>query len=131
MGIKIFSDTPVQLSPKIGFSRDRSVQTTTSVVEAAKDGNPNKYRYSIVKSQQVGSSIVVQIHYPDCFNHKGNKILVYDNLNKFLKEHQNKCIDPHFLEKSYSPIARFEPTERGWRLAVGFASMLKGFDNDK
>ena len=37
-----------------------------------------------------------------------------------------KVIDPHFSEskKYYSPIARFEPTMRGWGMAMKFMEMM-------
>ena len=33
---------------------------------------------------------------------------------------KQKLVDPHFSDnaKFYSPIARFEPTEKGWEMAL-------------
>ncbi|MFM1755424.1 MAG: Caulobacter phage CcrPW [Bacteroidota bacterium] len=85
------------------------------------NNNPNPYRYKIVKYQKVNVACVVMINYPDCTNYEGNKILVYKSHVEFQKLKKKGIIDPHFFEKDISPIARFEPTEFGWDLAMQFA----------
>lgn len=118
MGIKIFSNSSGPWSgPNIGFSKESSGPVTKIInyfasKKTKRDGNPNKY--NIARFEQFYQGLAVEINYPDCYNHKGNKILVYDDAEKFWKLHNNKCIDPHFLEESYSPVARFEPTTKGW-----------------
>ena len=51
--------------------------------------------------------------------------MVYENcsIDKLLKQ---KLIDPHFSEnkKMFSPVARFEPTTKGWELALTVANIL-------
>lgn len=62
------------------------------------------------------------INYPEAKNYNGNKILVYQNKRSdilALKE-----LDPHFLEEGISPIARFEPTARGWTWGRNFLARL-------
>ena len=83
--------------------------------------NPNPSNYVIKKSLQVGEFLVVKIKYPDCENYEGIKILVYDRI-ELEHLHAQKFIDPHFSEnkKYYSPIARFEPTDEGWKMAIVF-----------
>lgn len=126
MGLRIFSDNP---RSSTGFS-DRSSYGTVDghenlqVVAPYQDGNPNKYRYNILRTEIVGQIVVVEIHYPDCFTWSGRKVCVYDNAQKFKALHATGCIDPHFLENSYSPIARFEPSKRGWEMALELASIL-------
>ena len=80
--------------------------------------NPDPKNYTILLSNQREHYLIITIQYPDCSNYEGKKILLYEGttINK-LKEQGS--IDPHFSEnKEYaSPIARFEPTERGASLA--------------
>lgn len=135
MGLRIFSDSPPARSP--GFSDQKFSDTSAiasygtvgghenlRVVPPFRDGNPNKYRYDILKTQTIGQVVVVEIHYLDCFSWSGRKICVYDNAQKFQDLHQKDCIDPHFLENNYSPVARFEPTQRGWQMAIKLANAL-------
>jgi hypothetical protein len=87
-------------------------------------GNPNPANYKIIETLTIGKILIVEIQYPDCKNYEGRKILVYENVDaKELRA--QKYIDPHFSinKRFYSPIARFEPTNRGWKMAESFAKM--------
>jgi hypothetical protein len=68
--------------------------------------------------------LVVEIQYRDCENYEGRKVMVFECSLQQLKD--QKAIDPHFLEskKFHSPIARFEPTPKGWKNAVIFVHAL-------
>lgn len=61
--------------------------------------------------------VALKIKYDGCSNYNGIKILVYESKEAFEILSKRGSVDPHFLENEYSPIARFEPTERGWMLA--------------
>jgi hypothetical protein len=65
------------------------------------------------------------LQYPDCKNNEGKKILLYENC-KLADLIKQKYIDPHFstAKRFYSPIARFEPTARGWQMAIRSAESL-------
>jgi len=65
------------------------------------------------------------INYPDCNNYEGNKILVFEGI-KYIKLYEQGSIDPHFSDnkKFHSPIARFEPTDKGWSMAVELCKTL-------
>jgi hypothetical protein len=81
--------------------------------------NPDASNYEIIKHKYVNNYLILMINYPDCINYEGNKILVFENCTlEQLKE--QKLIDPHFCdnEEFFSPIARFEPTDRGWNMAL-------------
>ncbi len=81
----------------------------------------NAYHFDIVKYRQFGRILVVQIIYPDCTNYEGNKILIFNDCHINIIQCR-KGIDPHFVENSnYELLARFQPTEKGWRMAVDFA----------
>jgi hypothetical protein len=87
--------------------------------------NPDPSNYEILEHWWSGRHgrqdhyLVVKIRYPDCTNYEGTKILVYRRvyLEELLKQ---ELIDPHFSEnpKYISPFARFEPTHRGWEMAI-------------
>lgn len=87
-------------------------------------GNPNPSNFEVLRSQQVGKNLVVELKYPDCTNFEGRKIMVYKDLtiSRLLAQ---KLVDPHFSNsgKFRSPIARFAPTKQGWKLACALAKM--------
>ncbi len=92
-------------------------------------GNPDPDNYRIIDTLTIGNMLIAEIQYPDCKNYEGRKILVYENMSSKQLRAQ-RLIDPHFSKnKDYkSPVARFEPTDRGWKMAESFAKMwaMKG-----
>lgn len=86
---------------------------------------PDPSRFTVLRTCVVGSALVVELQYEGCANHEGRKVLVYEKLSnaEFLRFGR---VDPHFCDNANcpSPVARFEPTQRGWQLAVSFAVML-------
>ena len=89
--------------------------------------DPDPKLFSILKWTMYPPYTIVLIHYPNCTNYEGKKLLVYKE--SILTLQSLKEIDPHFLENKISPIARFQPTEEGWKDAVNFAK-FKGNYND-
>lgn len=85
-------------------------------------GNPDPANYTIIDTLTIGNLLIVEIKYPSCHNYEGKKILVYEGVS-WRKLREQELIDPHFSnnKKFLSPIARFEPTEKGWRMAETFA----------
>jgi len=65
------------------------------------------------------NSYILKVKYEDCTNFEGHKVMVYQG-----QYVHSPIIDPHFREKGVSPIARFEPTDKGWELANKFAVTL-------
>lgn len=87
--------------------------------------SPELKNYTIVKHEQFGANLVIQIKYKDVPNYEGNKVMVYKGCTlKDLKE--QKLIDPHFsdVEEKFSPFARFEPTMYGWKIAKIVAQII-------
>lgn len=80
---------------------------------------PNPLKYEIKRSVSYGNFVLLEVLYPDCTNYEGRKIMLYKDvtLKGLIKQ---KHLDPHFAENKQfcSPIARFEPTEYGWRIGV-------------
>lgn len=87
--------------------------------------NPDPSNWEILRYEYIGNVLVIEIKYPDCTNYEGRKILMYNNVSLVDIVNQ-KVIDPHFCDnKRYKhPIARFEPTEEGWVLAIKTAGIL-------
>lgn len=115
MGIRLFSSSSID-EPIIKYI------TNTEVI----NNNPDPKNFTIQKFQEWKGHSIIWINYPECTNYEGNKILVFDyTLNRDIINW--KLIDPHFSNstKFKSPIARFEPTQRGWKLANNMCKFLK------
>lgn len=99
------------------------------------DDGESPYRCEIVRSERVGRLLIVELQYEHATNYGGHKILVYDDVDKFefhllpssVQRGDELSIDPHFIEPDevYSPMARFEPTDRGWRMAYKLCKSLQ------
>lgn len=86
--------------------------------------DPDPKRFTLEKTLEVGTFVIVLIHYPNCTNYEGRKIIVFKDVT--VENLRNlKSIDPHFCDKcKISPIARFEPTDRGWEFAIKMCTTL-------
>ena len=111
---------------RIGFSSDRYSEEKVITEVIVSPGNPDPRNWEILESLQIDNCLIVEVKYPGCKNYEGRKILVYEGLT-IEKLKKQKLIDPHFSEnkKYYSPIARFEPTNRGWQMAEVFTKGWK------
>lgn len=94
--------------------------------------NPNPLNFKILREEEVGRFLIVELRYPDCTNFEGRKILVYEGMTLELL-HRCQRIDPHFQEKPNIStfgcsllIARFIPTKEGWSYAQSFCRGLTG-----
>ncbi len=88
--------------------------------------NPNPKRYKVLNYTYDGKYLVVLVNYPDCTNYEGNKVLMYEGI--YVEDLFNQgSIDPHFSNNpdKISPIARFEPTLKGWEMALKLAKSLR------
>ena len=86
-------------------------------------GNPIPHRFTIKRAVGYGDYWVrLWVNYPDCFNYGGDKILVYEGHH--LEELREGPLDPNFIDEGLSPIARFEPTEKGWEASHYFLQGL-------
>lgn len=73
------------------------------------------------------NAVVAKIRYPNCTTFEGTKILVFTGVTVD-QVREAGVLDPHFSDKAprgaVVPIARFEPTALGWRLAMDCAASL-------
>jgi len=123
MGMSVFShwkefdfDTPIE--PKVKVIK-KYIYTDNS---KSKGQNPNPFVFVIEKIVQIGRYTIAQVHYPNCTNYEGRKILLWHG-HTLQNIKRLKAIDPHFSEDSFAPIARFEPTIRGWKMAEKMAKV--------
>jgi len=90
--------------------------------------NPNPYNFEIEKYVKNSNSdyLLVMVNYPDCTNYEGRKFLVFKGIDISNIIEQGH-IDPHFSENTnfHSPVARFEPTDRGWKMALNFIEAMR------
>ncbi len=93
--------------------------TVTKAALVARMPDPNNWK--VIKAEEKGGYLILQMQYPDCTNYEGNKILVFRGVTLIDLVNQRQ-IDPHFFKdgKVKSPIARFEPTPQGWQMAQVF-----------
>lgn len=83
--------------------------------------DPRKYRiiaHDEYHTKSGKSWTALWLQYDGCTNYEGKKILLYEaSLKKLLEQ---GSLDPHFSDSKnfISPVARFEPTARGWKLAL-------------
>lgn len=75
--------------------------------------NPNPKNYKIVNGFEENDFTVIEVHYPDCTNFEGIKILVFSG-NILEQVKRLKELDPHFCGNHLSPIARFAPNIKGF-----------------
>lgn len=108
-----------------GVRPAESVATAEPKKKEPKLPNPDPTNYKIVKAKEIGNFLIVMLHYPDCTNYEGKKILLFQGVTLIDLVNQ-KLIDPHFFkDKKYaSPIARFVPDDKGWDMAETLAKIL-------
>ena len=92
-------------------------------VEYIKVATPNPLKFAIKFAKQIGQYTILKINYPDSENFEGNKICVFKDTVESLKS--KKSIDPHFYEDS-TLIARFKPTEEGFKMATNLCMQIEG-----
>lgn len=80
----------------------------------------NEKEFEIVKLEQYHNYLAVKVLFPNCPN--GLKIMVYKTpvYNASIAKGE---LNPHF-GRDNSPIARYEPTNKGWSMAVAEAARL-------
>lgn len=83
-----------------------------------------KPKHVIRQLRHNGIYTVAAIRWPDVTNFEGRKVLVYRATPQQLRAAIE--LDPHFCEETgpLVPIARFEPTTRGWVNACRFVEAI-------
>jgi len=86
------------------------------------NSTPDPMRFRIINLKIINNYPVLLVEYPDVTNYEGLKLLMYGK--NFDLSLLSGRIDPHFFTFGDSPIARFEPTPYGKKLAEILAKNL-------
>lgn len=128
MGIPLFSSCSCDccheaVSPALNKKVE---QLTAQLEEMKKLPNPDPKNFKFKRILVLGEYVLVWLNYPDCINYEGDKILVFQSMG--LEDVMNmEVVDPHFCDGDHSsPVARFEPTDRGWKMAATFVKGWRG-----
>ncbi len=118
MGIKLFGNSWCECN-----SRNNIIENCDTGISRV-TGQPDPRNFTVEKMKEVSGRTVVQLIYPGCTNYEGRKVLVYDM--PWRQVFNTRFLDPHFCESNNHPvpIARFEPTLRGWAMAIMFAEFM-------
>jgi len=114
----------VNLSNKAPFIK---VEQVTEMVRVT----PDPSKFEVVNAREVGQYLILKLRYFEAENYGGHKILVFKDISySQLMTKNGNVIDPHFMEykDKTSPIARFEPTDDGWSMALEFCEMLNNYE---
>jgi len=96
---------------------------------AVPNSNPEPENFVVKQSQRVGRFLILKVHYPNCTNFEGMKVLVFENVSSTTALYRaNKYkLDPHFSAPSdgaFPVFARFPPTDKGWAAAEAMCRAL-------
>ena len=94
--------------------------------------NPDPVNFSILTIKEfVGKQTIcaMEVNFPGCTVYSGNKILVYKTTKAKLEARIE--LNPHFLEDTTSPIARFPYTYEGRQDAIQYARRKSSIINSK
>jgi len=92
------------------------------IVEVRVGSTPDPKDFKVIKQIIVNGYPIFWVKYPSVKNYEGNKILMYPKF--FNTDIIKNKMDPHFFTEGDSPIARFEPTAYGWKLATTLSKNL-------
>lgn len=90
------------------------------------NSNPDPSNFRIIQEWNYINALIILVHYPNCKNFEGNKLLVYKGISRsseLLVKLKNK-LDPHFSSTQLCPVARFIPNHIGLALAKHLAQYL-------
>lgn len=108
----------LKLNYNMGLNLLGSSSTFDTGLRKVSPPNPDPTNFKILKSKQIGNYLIVKIKYYGCTSYEGRKVLLFEDcsIHKLMGQ---GLIDPHFSENTrfQSPIARFVPTDRGWKMA--------------
>lgn len=82
------------------------------IEKIAMGAKPDPFKFTIEKRKYIYGATIIQAKYDGCLTFGGSKLMVFrGDYNPI------ETLDPHFLDEEYPLVARFPPTEEGWRMA--------------
>ncbi len=99
------------------------------------EGAPRPNAWSVRRWAEVNGHLLAEVAYAGVANYEGRKVMMFEQGVRIGDLIEQKLLDPHFIEPEKSryihPVARFEPTERGWRMAGALAESSENWNNKK
>lgn len=92
-----------------------SERTSNALPPCAPTPDPIPTRFTILKQVDVARKSILLVHYSNCTTFDGKKLLLLDRL---WKDCAQSRLDPHILGNGHPVIARFEPSNTGWKMAM-------------
>lgn len=89
----------------------RSQKPKISVEKIGMGTKPDPYKFTIKTKEYVKGNTIILANYDGCTTFGGDKLILMRGLVG-----DRETLDPHFIE-DHPVIARFIPTEQGWKLA--------------
>lgn len=87
-------------------------------------GNPDPRKFEIRRSHSERVYAAIEVVFHGVTNYEGRKVIVMRRAD-LAQALAVGILDPHFSDKGPSPVARFEPTEFGWKLATSLVVSLE------
>lgn len=103
------------------FKVSSSVYDGLDNIKKSNPVNPLPDKFEVKGMTVRNQFILLDVVYPNCTTYEGHKYLLFKcELSDLMKQIESKLLDPHFSNKKslISPIARFEPTENGLKMAL-------------
>lgn len=119
MGINLINLSGKSLSCGSSSSMIFSGEGDETYSKTPQAPEPNPKHFRVISAEEINGWTIAYVQYPACTTYNGMKLLVYAcNKETLLKQ---KILDPHFIDNNNGfvyPVARFEPTKRGQKLAA-------------
>ena len=88
------------------------------------DHRPDPEKFSIKRTQQVGCSLVAEVHYTGCNDDDYKRCMVFERVRESDFKAWWTKINPFFSPCNNSPIAMFRADDFGWLLAIETAKLV-------
>lgn len=83
-----------------------------TIHKVAMGAKPDPYNFKIVEIEHIFNCTIIMANYPTSLTFGGNKLMLLKGIHEV-----GESLDPHFLDEEYAVVARFIPTDIGWKMA--------------
>lgn len=96
---------------------DKFNNTPAKIEYVGMGTKPDPFKFTIVQKEIINGHSIVLAVYDGCVTFRGEKLMLIKGIVE-----NPATLDPHFIE-DHPVIARFKPTEQGWKMARVCAMM--------
>lgn len=86
----------------------------------AMGAKPDPFKFDVIKRHIVHGNTIVLARYHGCLTYHGLKLMLLRG-----EQEIGETLDPHFLTDDHAVIARFVPTDEGWKMAEWCAAIVE------